>query len=109
MSAIEKATEATHVARPAVDIYEDERGFVLFADLPGVAQEGLEIEIDKGRMRLTGQRAYGEGLLEYKRVFQVPSDTDPDAVTAALERGVLRVTLPRAAAHIPRRIDITVA
>lgn len=109
MSAIEKTTQATHVARPAVDVYEDERGFVLFADLPGVDQEGLAIEIDKGRLRLTGRRSHGEAVLEYRRVFQVPRDTDPDAVTATLDRGVLRVTLPRAASHLPRRIDINVA
>lgn len=97
------------VLNPVVDVLESEDGLLVLADVPGARLEDLTLNLDKGVLSLSAIRHLdGERYLEYRRRFQVPRSTDPAAVTASLERGVLRVTLPKADAHKPRRIAISV-
>ena len=105
---VQKSDRILKVLRPAVDIYEDEEGLRLLADLPGVAQDALELQVEGGLLSLSAQRPYGEGVLEYRRRFQVPRDIDSAQIKAVLDSGVLELRLPRAEAYKPRRIPVQI-
>lgn len=97
----------------AVDIYENPDELLVVADLPGVAQGGLSIRLEKGELWLEARRtdaaeiANGAGELpDYRRTFVVPNGVDADKISADLQGGVLRVHLPKSAALKPRQIPI---
>jgi HSP20 family molecular chaperone IbpA len=107
---------------PAVDIWEDEEGLRLQADMPGVDPEHVSVELNDDVLSLEGHvdlSAY-EGLTpvyteynvgHFQRRFTIPAGEryDRDRVNARLTNGVLEIVLPRAEAAKPRRIAITAA
>ena len=114
----ERTREGRFVA-PAVDIFENSEGLVLFADVPGVSKEGVTIELENQQLTLTakrtgpeptGQRVAGEFRAhDFHRTFVVSQDVDGEKITAEIKNGVLRVTLPRRSAARPRRINVQAA
>lgn len=104
------------VAAPAVDIYENEHEILLHADMPGVVKDDIAINIDNGKMTLSGfRRLQSTGAsawreftdTEYRRTFSVPQSIDIAKVHAELKDGVLRLHLPKSEAAKPRQIEIT--
>ncbi|MBM9538401.1 Hsp20/alpha crystallin family protein [Desulfobulbus alkaliphilus] len=104
------------VAAPAVDIYENEHEILLHADMPGVLKDDIAINIDNGKMTLSGFRRVQQiGAstwreftdIEYRRTFSVPQSIDIGKVHAELKDGVLRLHLPKSEAAKPRQIEIT--
>ena len=102
---------------PEVDILENEDEILLYADLPGVTRENLNIQIDNGKLTLTGIRQLNiEGAatweefsdVEYHRVFSVPQSIDVTNVNAELKDGVLQLHLVKSPAAKPRKIEIKV-
>lgn len=103
---------------PPIDIYETENGLVLYADLPGVSTENLELEVQDNRLALFGKvppedpdhrplhREYEIG--DYLRSFILSDDVDHERISARLTNGVLRVELPRNEKTEPRRISINI-
>jgi len=100
---------------PAVDIFETEEALTLVADLPGTGKENLQIGVEAGILTLQGPantegeafyREFGAG--GYYRRFQLPDNLDLEKIAAELKNGVLTVTLPKAAAARPRRIEVSV-
>ncbi len=100
---------------PFVDIFENDDEILLFADMPGVDKKDVAINIDNGKLTLSGLRETGEdgvlsweefGDVEYQRTFSVPQTIDVDKVNAELRDGVLRLHLPKSAAAKPRQIHI---
>ena len=107
---------------PEVDIREDEQALWLWADMPGVDQSAVEVELHDNVLRLEGQVSTKEydGLSpiyteynvgNYLRRFTLASGErfDRDNVSARLVNGVLEVRLPKAEQAKPRRIDVAVA
>lgn len=107
---------------PAVDIWEDEDGLTLRADMPGVDPEHVKVELADDVLSLEGQVALSdyEGLSpayteynvgHFQRRFTVPDSGryDRDRVQARLTNGVLEVSLPRSEAAKPRRITVVSA
>lgn len=102
---------------PPIDIYETNDGLVLYADLPGVNAEGLDLQIQDNRLALFGRvktpsNTTGVVHEEYKigdflRSFILSDDVDHERITARLNNGVLRVELPRASRTEPRRIEVS--
>ena len=103
---------------PPIDIYETPEGLVLYADLPGVTSEGLDLQVQDNRLTLFGRiqdRVDVDGMIiheEYKvgdflRSFILSDEVDHDRIAARLNNGVLRVELPRANQSQPRRIEVT--
>ena len=103
---------------PSIDIYETPDGLVLYADLPGVTGEGLDLQVQDNRLTLFGhiqQPNNDDGTViheEYKigdflRSFILSDEVDHDRISARLNNGVLRVELPRASRSQPRRIEVT--
>ena len=105
----EKMAQRAAVA-PAVDIFENKDQLLIVADLPGVAKEDLAIHFDKGHLTLEGRLkdfAHDEEPFDYRRTFMIPQGVDAEKISASLQGGVLRVTLPKPAAMKPRQIAVT--
>lgn len=103
---------------PVVDIYENDDEILLHADMPGVVKEDVMVNVDNGRLTISGVRnlevsgtANWEefGNLEYFRSFSVPQTIDVGKVNAELKDGVLRLNLPKSEAAKPRQIEIKAA
>jgi len=90
---------------PAVDIYENTEGLTLVADLPGVNRDRLDLGVEQGVLTI---EAKGVGAFGYYRRFQLPEYLDLEHVSAELKHGVLTMSVPKAAAARPRKIEVTV-
>lgn len=98
--------------RPRVDIYENDREFLVVADVPGVEAGGVDAHLDGGELRIRATQASlseAEGFVPavFERVFGVPDTVDAEGVRAELHAGVLTVHLAKAAAARPRQIPVT--
>lgn len=104
---------------PPVDIFEDENGFTLIADMPGVSKDQLNVRVAGDNLVIEGQAAVPEiGGMElvyseiqspqYRRSFTLSRELDPAKIDAKLQNGVLRVRIPKAEQAKPRRIEINV-
>ena len=100
---------------PAVDIFENEDEILLHADMPGVQKDDISVDIDNGRLSLSGTRRLETtgaanweefGEVEYQRTFSVPQTIDVNKVNAKLKDGVLKLHLPKSEASKARQIDI---
>jgi len=100
---------------PAVDIFENENEILLHADMPGVVKEDISVNIDNGKMTLSGiSRLHATGAstwreftdTEFRRIFSVPQSIDINKVHAELKDGVLSLHLPKSEAAKPRQIEI---
>jgi HSP20 family protein len=102
---------------PAVDICETEKELIILADMPGVNPDGVDIELKEGVLSIEGKvpdlRDPGKPLLSeyrkgsYFRSFRVTDSIDSDKIAASMSNGVLKVTLPKAAKAMPKKIEIT--
>lgn len=112
----EARSEATLL--PPVDVVEDASGITLYADLPGVPKDKLNLQIEGGTLTIEGEVALQvpEGmeathvevsLPRYRRAFTLSKELDVDKVVAELSNGVLKLQIPKAAHAQPRRIEIT--
>lgn len=106
-------TGPTFVAR--ADILERDKEFVIYADLPGVAKEGLTLSVEKNRLTLIGEVALAtHGKLKrqeyevgnYQRSFDLSDKVNPSEITAKLENGLLEVTLPKKPEMAPQKITV---
>jgi HSP20 family protein len=107
--------ERPYVA-PDVNIYENEQGFVVQAEMPGVTKEGLEITLEGSTLSFTGRRAeesvpgqvlYRESRApHYRRAFELDPAIDTDRISAEMQQGLLTLTLPKAERVKPRKIEI---
>jgi HSP20 family protein len=104
---------------PPVDLVEAEDHFVLKADLPGLSEDDVSIEVQDGTLTISGERpaeheASERGWYRIERSFgsfsrslTMPDGVDPDAISARFERGVLEVRIPKPAERKPRRVEIS--
>ena len=105
-----------HVHSPAVDIWESDAEVLLYADLPGVGADSLQVHYEEGRLTIEGGRTAGDlGTLlgrgeylaaDYRRVFVVPDTIDAGGIDAQIKAGVLEVHLPKHAKAQPRKIEV---
>lgn len=104
---------------PPVDVVEDSAGITLFADLPGVPREKLNLKVEADTLTIEGEvglavpegmeASHAEvGLPRYRRVFTLSKELDSQKVAAELKNGVLKLRIPKAEHAQPRRIDIAV-
>lgn len=103
---------------PRLEIRETDASFVLVADLPGVAQDAVDISVDGRELTIAGARdkaALGEGdklhlheraFGSFERKFTLPDEVDAETIEAALKDGVLTVTIPKQPQSQPRKIRI---
>ena len=106
------------VMRPAVDIFEDEHSIWMYADLPGVAEEALELEVDDNTLTIQGDIAIDTPddmrslhadirSTRYRRAFSLSTELDTTKISASLKDGLLSVVIPKREEVKPRRIEVT--
>ncbi|HSB25565.1 MAG TPA: Hsp20/alpha crystallin family protein [Burkholderiaceae bacterium] len=102
---------------PAVDVYEDETGITLLADMPGVPRDQLELKVEGDALSIEGavRAATPEGLEavyaevrvpRYRRTFTLSRELDAARIDASLKDGVLTLRIPKQAFAQPRRIEV---
>lgn len=101
---------------PRVDIIEAEDELILYADLPGVAPEDLDIRFENRELTIQGKVAPrhkdiqflgGEyGIGDFHRTFTIGEQIDVSKISAELNNGVLALHLPKVADAKPRRIEV---
>src|SRR5688500_16980784 len=94
---------------PPVDIYETKEAYVLRADMPGIAKDGLDLTVEGTTLTMTGKRTFtrqGQAprSIEYRRVFELDPTIDFGKVKAHIDHGVVTVELPKAEKVKPRKI-----
>jgi HSP20 family protein len=105
---------------PAMDLVETKDDFVLRADLPGIAEDQVSIEVENDVLTISGERTAEhderhEGYYRIERAtgafarsLSLPEGIDAEAVTAAFDDGVLTVRIPKPVQAEPRRVKIGV-
>ena len=105
---------------PPVDVIEDATGITLYADLPGVGKEQLNLRVEADTLTIEGEVGLTtpEGLQDshaevnvprYRRVFALSKELDPDKIVAELNHGVLKLRIPKAEHAQPRKVQIRVS
>lgn len=113
-------TAASGAMKPAVDIYEDNDGITLWADLPGVPKEQLSVHIQNNTLTVEGsisldhrqdlQSIHAEMIgVRFERVFTLSRDLDAEKAQASYDAGVLRLRIPKLMQERAKRIDVRVA
>jgi len=111
----EETRSASRVLVPAVDIFESDDNLTLIADMPGVEKNGLEINLEKGLLTISGEMALesrGKPLMRefstanYYRQFKISEQIDAEKSSADLDNGVLILTIQKAETAKPKRIEI---
>jgi HSP20 family protein len=108
-----------YVLVPPVDIYETENEFVIKAEMPGVKKDGVNITLDNNELEISGKingilpeeknLKYSEfKLYNYHRKFNVGDTVDRNTLSAALDNGILTLTLPKKEEVKPRKIEVKV-
>jgi HSP20 family protein len=104
---------------PPVDVFENESGITLLADLPGVSRDRLGVHVDGDMLLIEAtvstagpqdmELVYGEAQVpSYRRQFTLSRELDASRIDANLADGVLRLTIPKLEEAKPRRIDVKV-
>ena len=104
--------------KPSVDILENDSSFELFLTLPGMDKKDISIEFKNDELMISGERKEFTDTKESKyhlseihvgkfsRKFHLPENIDTDKVSAVMQDGVLKVTLPKGEKELPKSITI---
>ena len=104
---------------PPVDLVEAEDHFVLKADLPGLSEDDVNVEVQDGNLTISGEREAEHESQErgwyriersfgsFNRSLTLPDGVDTDAISARFENGVLEVRIPKPEERKPRRVEIS--
>lgn len=90
---------------PSVDVLETENSYLLFAELPGVRREDIQLQVKDRRLELSGlrhplgenrnflrmERSYGP----FRRVFDLGAPVDAENISARFDQGILKVDIPK--------------
>lgn len=121
-AALSRETATTAPARtaaPRIDVIEQEGGYLLRADMPGVAKDAINIDIDAKRVTIRADIRPGEAAVGSERVLRseryvgalarsvvLADEVDEAGASATFENGVLELTLPRKAGTGPKRVTV---
>jgi len=105
---------------PPMDLVETEDHFVLRADLPGVDENDVKVELEDSVLTISGERRHEQEVKQggyyrieratgnFARQLTLPDGVDADAVEASFDKGVLEVRIPKPEQRKPRRVAISV-
>lgn len=108
----------TEAFTPAVDLHESKDFYLVSLDLPGVPEKDIKIDVEKGRLTVSGERVREtkseEGLFRrfersygpFERTFALPQNVAQDKIQARFENGVLEILIPKAELAKPTSISI---
>lgn len=104
---------------PALDVEEDEDGFTIHVELPGVKAEDVDVSLEENILTIAGERRFydereANGFRRIERHFgrfhravRLPDRVQADGVNASYRDGMLTITVPKAEESKPRRIEVT--
>jgi len=109
--------EPVRALRPSVDIFEDDKGITVQADMPGVSREHLNVHIDGDDLLISGDLdiSMPEGMTPihadirytgYRRNFTLSRELDANDIDAKLNDGVLTLRIPKRQQYQPRKIEV---
>ena len=113
----ETAVRAVH---PKVNIVENENEFLLTAEVPGMVEDDIDVEIKEGVLSLRGHTKEEKETTEdnyrirefrsqnFERSFRLGDQVNPEKVVAKLEKGILRVTLGKKEIAKPKKVEIKI-
>ena len=113
--------ETNAVWMPVVDLFEDEGAYVLKAELPGLAKEDIELQVENRTLTLRGERKMEKEVKEdayhqlersygrFERSFTLPDDANGAKVSAEFKDGLLKVHAPKDENARPKSIEVKVA
>jgi len=115
----QEVMETERAIRPPVDIFEDDTGITVQADMPGVSKEQLEIKIDNDTLSIEGKAEISmlDGMeplyadvrsTRYQRSFSLSSELDGEKADASLKDGVLMLRIPKHKQYQPYKIEVRV-
>lgn len=104
---------------PAVDVVEDTGGITLYADLPGVPKDKLNLRVDADALSIEGEVALPipadmeashveVELPRYQRTFTLGKELDSEKIRAEFQNGVLKLSIPKVEHAKPRKIEVRV-
>ena len=106
---------------PSVDITEDEKEYLVKAELPGLKKEDIKVNVEDGVLTITGERKFEKeeknkkyhrierSYGNFTRTFTLPEAVKADKVAAEFKDGVLHVRLPKDETAKPKTIEVKVA
>lgn len=109
---------STRVWSPTVDVYEDQDAIVIKADLPGVKQDDLDIELNGETLTLRGERKFEDEQRRdnyvrierqygtFQRSFTIGIPVEGDQVRATFRNGILELTIPKAESNKPKKVQV---
>jgi HSP20 family protein len=105
---------------PAMDLVETDEDFVLRADLPGLSEKDVNIELEDNVLTISGERKSEheerkEGFFRverasgsFSRSLTLPEGVNAEAIKANFDRGVLEIRIPKPEERKPRKVEIAV-
>jgi HSP20 family protein len=112
----QQSAQPRRFATPLVDIESTDDGYVLYAEMPGVSKDGIEVTVENGDLVIAGHRrpldVHGEPIYresrpyDFRRVYELDPSIDTSRISARIENGLLIVNLPKAERVKPRRIEV---
>jgi HSP20 family protein len=112
----QQSAQPKRFATPLVDIESTDDGYVLYAEMPGVSKDGIEVTVENGDLAIIGHRRpldvsgdpiYRESRpYDFRRVYELDPSIDTSRISARIENGLLTVNLPKAEKVKPRRIEV---
>lgn len=105
---------------PRVDIYETKEALFMVADMPGVDESTVDVELEKNILTISGRVENGKvkdynlvfseyEVGDYERTFTLSDEIDRDKIKATVKQGVLRLELPKSEKVKPKKIAINAA
>lgn len=107
---------------PRIDVTEDEKGIYVIAELPGMDEKDLNLQLEHNVLTISGEKK--ESLTEenkdknyryserrfgsFTRTIALPDEVKADAISAHFKNGLLEISLPKSEAALPKKIAITV-
>jgi len=106
---------------PLADITEDEKEYLIKAELPEMKKEAVKVTVENGVLIISGERKFEKeekkrkyhrverGYGTFMRSFTVPDDADANKIKAEFKNGLLTVHLPKTEHAKPKQIEVNVA
>jgi HSP20 family protein len=109
--------QAEQFIAPPASVIEAGNGYTLELEMPGVTKDGLDISVENNELTIIGRRSLPkvEGTLihhesrpdNFRRTFELDPSIDADKISAKIEQGLVRLTLPKAEHVKPRKVTVS--
>jgi HSP20 family protein len=104
--------------RPAVDVREDDKGYTMEMELPGLSEKDIDVKVENNLLSVSSKKSEDrkeekKGYLlrerrshEFSRSFSLPENVETDKIAADFRNGLLTVTLPKVPKAQPKKIEV---